>query len=43
MLNLGAGGDDNYIMPQRPTGTVLPVGAIARMVAAALGVDHEAR
>jgi hypothetical protein len=42
-LNLGAGGSGEPVMPQRPTGTVLPVGAIARMVAAALGMDHEAR
>jgi hypothetical protein len=30
-------------MPQRPTGTVLPVVAIVRMVAGVLGVDLEAR
>jgi hypothetical protein len=42
-LNLGAGGDGKLIMPQRPTGTVLPVVAIVRMVAGVLGVDLEAR
>jgi hypothetical protein len=41
-LNLGAGGDDEPIMPQRPTGTVLPVVAIIQMVAGVLGVDLEA-
>jgi hypothetical protein len=42
-LNLGAGGDGKRIMPQRPTGTVLPVVAIVRMVAAVLGLEREAR
>jgi hypothetical protein len=42
-LNLGAGGDGELIMPQRPTGTVLPVVAIVRMVAAVLGLEREAR
>jgi hypothetical protein len=42
-LNLGAGGDGDDGMPQRPTGTMLPVVAIAQMVASVLGVDLEAR
>lgn len=42
-LNLGAGGDGDHVMPQRPTGTVLPVVAIVQMVAGVLGVDVEAR
>jgi hypothetical protein len=29
VLNRGAGGAGDHVMPQRPTGTVLPVGAIA--------------
>jgi hypothetical protein len=42
-LNLGAGGDGELVMPQRPTGTVLPVVAIVQMLAGVLGVDLEAR
>jgi hypothetical protein len=42
-LNLGAGGDGEPVMPQRPTGTVLPVVAIVQMVAGVLGVALEAR
>jgi hypothetical protein len=38
-LNLGAGGSGDCVMPQRPTGTALPVVAIARMVAEVLGLD----
>ena len=40
-LNRGAGGGGEPILPQRPTGTVLPVVAIVRMVAGVLGVDLE--
>jgi hypothetical protein len=43
VLNRGAGGGGEPVMPQRPTGTVLPVVAIAQMVAGVLGVDLEAR
>jgi hypothetical protein len=42
-LNLGAGGHGDHVLPQRPTGTVLPVVAIVQMVAGVLGVDLEAR
>ena len=42
-LNRGAGGEGDDVMPQRPTGTVLPVVAIVRMVAGVLGVALEAR
>jgi hypothetical protein len=42
-LNLGAGGDGEPVLPQRPTGTVLPVVAIVQMLAGVLGVDLEAR
>ena len=42
-LNRGAGGEGDDVMPQRPTGTVLPVVAIVQMVAAVLGVALEAR
>jgi hypothetical protein len=42
-LNLGAGGDGEPVMPQRPTGTVLPLVAIVQMVAGVLGVALEAR
>jgi hypothetical protein len=42
-LNLGAGGDGELVMPQRPPGTVLPVVAIVQMLAGVLGVDLEAR
>jgi hypothetical protein len=42
-LNLGAGGYGDYVIPQRPNGTVLPVVAIVRMVAGVLGVDLQAR
>jgi hypothetical protein len=42
VLNLGAGGDGEPAMPQRPTGAVLPVVAIVQMLAEVLGVDLEA-
>ena len=42
-LNLGAGGDGDHVMPQRPTGTVLPVVAIVQMVVGVVGVELEAR
>jgi hypothetical protein len=42
-LNLRAGGSGEPVMPQRPTGTVLPVVAIVQMVAGVLGVPLEAR
>ena len=43
VLNRGAGGAGDHVMPQRPTGAVLPVGAIAQMVAGVLGLGLEAR
>jgi hypothetical protein len=43
VLNLGAGGSGDHVMPQRPTGAALPVGAIALMVAGVLGLEIEAR
>jgi hypothetical protein len=43
VLNRGAGGAGDHVMPQRPTGTVLPVVAIVQMVAGVLGVALEAR
>ncbi len=43
VLNRGAGGAGDHVMPQRPTGTVLPVTAIAQMVAGVLGLELEAR
>jgi hypothetical protein len=42
-LNLGAGGSGDHVMQQRPTGTALPVVAVARMVAGVLGLELEAR
>jgi hypothetical protein len=41
-LNLGAGGDGAHVMPPRPTGPVLPVGAIAQLGVGGLGVALEA-
>jgi hypothetical protein len=38
-LNRGSGGSDDYVMPQRPIGSVLPVGAIALMVAGVVGLE----
>jgi hypothetical protein len=38
-LNLGAGGNGDHVMSQRPSGTVLPVVAIVQMVAGVLGMD----
>jgi hypothetical protein len=42
-LNRGAGGAGDHVMPQRPTGTVLPVFAIVQMVAGVVGVELDAR
>jgi hypothetical protein len=42
-LNRGAGGSGDYVIPQRRTGTALPVGAVALMVAEVLGLEIEAR
>jgi hypothetical protein len=42
-LNLGAGGSGDYVMPQRPTGTALPVLAVAQMVAVVLRLELEVR
>jgi hypothetical protein len=42
-LNLGAGGDGDHVMPQRPTGTALPVAAIAQMMAWVLRLDLQDR
>jgi hypothetical protein len=42
-LNLGAGGSGDHVMPQRPTGTALPVLAIAQMVAGILRLDLDIR
>jgi hypothetical protein len=39
VLNRGAGGEGDYIMPQRPTGTALPMAAVAQMVAWVLRLD----
>ena len=38
-LNRGAGGSGDYVIAQRPTGTALPVDAVALMVAEVLGLE----
>lgn len=38
-LNRGSGGLDDHVIPQRPIGSVLPVGAIALMVAGVVGLE----
>lgn len=38
-LNRGSGGSDDQVMPRRPVGSVLSVGAIAGMIAGVLGPE----